>query len=42
MTFSFEDGFTCIDEVLQEVKVAIFKILQDPLDLIQLDWSATM
>ena len=27
MTFSFEDGFDNIDEVLQEVKVAIFKTL---------------
>ena len=27
MTFSFEDGFDSIDEVLQEVKAAIFRIL---------------
>ncbi len=26
MTFSFEDGFDCIDEALQEVKVTIFRI----------------
>ena len=26
MTFNFEDEFDCIDEVLQEVKAAIFKI----------------
>ena len=37
MTFSFEDGFDCIDEVLQEVKATIFRKPQDPLDLIQLD-----
>lgn len=39
MTFSFEDGFERINEVLQEVKVEIFIILQDPLELIQIDWS---
>lgn len=27
MTFSFEDGFDSIDEALQEVKVAIFRVL---------------
>jgi len=35
MTFSFEDGFDSIDEVLQEVKAAIFRIPQDTLDLTQ-------
>ena len=34
MTFSFEDGFDSIDEALQEVKATIFRIPQDPLDLI--------
>jgi len=38
-TFNFADGFESIDEALQEVKATIFKILQDPLELIQLDWS---
>jgi len=38
MTLSFEDGFYCIDEALEEVKVAIFRIPQDPLDLMQSDW----
>ena len=42
MTFSFEDGFDCIDEALQEVKASIFRILQDPLDLIQLDWTTQL
>jgi len=42
MTFSFEDGFECIDEVLQEVKETIFRIQQDPLDLIQLDWTTQL
>lgn len=37
MTFSFEDRFDCIDEALQEVKETIFRIPQDPLDLIQPD-----
>ena len=39
MTFSFEDGFDYVDEALQEVKATIFRIPQDPLDLIQLDWT---
>jgi len=39
MTFSFEDGFNSIDEVLQEVKEAIFRILQDPLDITRLEWA---
>ena len=42
MTFSFEDGFECINEVLYEVKVAIFRIPQDPLDLIQPDWTTQL
>ena len=35
MTSRFEDGFDSIDEVLQKVKAAIFRISQDPLGLIQ-------
>lgn len=42
MTFSFEDAFKRIDEVLQEVKVMIFRILQDPLVLVLPDWSAQL
>jgi len=42
MTFSFEDGFDCIDEALQEVKAAIFRIPQDPLDLIQHEWTTQL
>jgi len=34
MTFSLGDRFDNIDEVLQEVKATIFRILQDPLYLI--------
>lgn len=42
MTFSFKDGFYCIDIVLQEVKEVIFRIPQDPLDLIQPDWTTQL
>jgi len=42
MTFNFEDGFKCTDEALQEVKVTIFRILQDPLDFIQPDWTTQL
>jgi len=38
-TFNFEDSFESIDEALQEVKAAIFRISQDRLELIQPDWS---
>jgi len=41
-TFNFEDGFESIDEALQEVKAAIFRIPQDPLELIQPDWSTQL
>jgi len=41
-TFNFEDEFKNIDEVLQEVKVAIFQIPQDALELVQLDWSTQL
>jgi len=39
MTFSFKEGFDYIDEALQEVKETIFRIPQDPLDLIQPNWT---
>jgi len=42
MKFSIEDGFESIDDALQEVKVAIFRILKDPVELIQLDWSTQL
>ena len=35
MTFNIEDRFDNTDEVLQEVKATIFRISQDPLDLIR-------
>lgn len=30
LTFSFEDGFACIDEVLQEIKATIFRMPKEP------------
>jgi len=42
MTFTFVDGFECIDEALQEVKASIFIIPQDPLDLIQPYWTTQL
>lgn len=39
MTFSLKDMFDCINEALQEVKAPIFMIPQDPLDMIQPDWT---
>ena len=41
-TFSFADGFDNIDEVLQEVKPAIFRIPSDPLDLIHPEWATQL
>jgi len=40
-TFSFEDGVDYIDAALQDVKAVIFRIPQDPLDLIQPDWTTS-
>ena len=42
MTFSFEDRFDNIDEALEEVKASIFRIPQDPLDLIQPKWATQL
>jgi len=42
MTFSFEDKFDSINEMLQVVKVAIFQIPQDPFDLIQPTWATQL
>ena len=42
MTFSFEDRFDYIEEALQEVKAAVFRIPQDPLDLIQPEWATQL
>lgn len=35
LTFSFEDGFSCIDEVLQEIKATLFKIPEETIEWVQ-------
>ena len=42
MTFNFEDGWDSIDEALQEVKVAIFRIPLEPVELIQPEWATQL
>jgi len=37
LTFSFEDGFECIDEVPQGIKDAIFRTLEESVEWVQLD-----
>jgi len=37
LTFIFEDGFTSIDEALQEIKVVIFVTPQEPMEWVQPD-----
>jgi len=37
LTFSFEDGFECIDETLQEIKAAIFRTSEEPVEWVQPD-----
>lgn len=32
LTFSFEDGFVSIDEVLQEIKALIIRTLKEPME----------
>lgn len=39
LTFSFEDGFECIDEALQEIKAAIFRMPEELITWVQLDQS---
>lgn len=39
LTFSFKDGFEFIDEELQEIKDAIFKIREEHVAWVQGDWS---
>ena len=39
LTFIFEDGFECIDEALQEIKATIFRIPEEPVEWVQLDWN---
>ena len=35
LTFNFEDGFASIDEALQEIKVVIFRMPQEPMEWVQ-------
>jgi len=42
LTFSFGDGFECIDESLQEIKVAIFIAPVEPITWVQPDWSTQL
>lgn len=37
--FSFEDGFECIDEVLQDIKATIFRMMGELVACVQPDWS---
>jgi len=39
---NFEDGFECIDEALLEIKVAIFRIPEEPIMWVQPDWSTQL
>ena len=39
LTFSFEDGFECIVEVLQEIKATIFRTPKESVEWIQSDWN---
>jgi len=39
LTFSFEDGFECIYEALQEIKAAILRMPEDAIEWVQLDWN---
>ena len=43
LTFTFEDRWSdTIDDVLQAVKAAIFKIPQEPLEMLQLEWAVQL
>lgn len=35
LNFSFEDGFICINEVLQEIKATIFKMPEELVEWVQ-------
>lgn len=41
-TFSFEDGFECIDEALQEINIVIFKIPVEHVTWVQPYWSTQL
>ena len=38
LTLSFENGFACIDEALQEIKAAIFRMPKELVEWVQVDW----
>ena len=42
LTFIFEDGFTSIEEALQEIKVVNFRTPTSPMEWTQLDWSTQL
>jgi len=42
LTFSFEDGFECIYEVIQEIKAAIFWMPKESVEWVQLYWSTQL
>lgn len=39
LTFSFEEGFTCIDEAIQEIKETILQTLVEPITWVKPNWS---
>lgn len=41
-TFTFEYGFECIDEALQEIKISIFSMPDEPVAWVQLYWSTQL
>jgi len=42
LTFSFEDGFACIDEALEKIKASIFKTPEELVEWVQLDWNTQL
>lgn len=43
LTFTFEDRWwDTVDDALQEVKIVIFKIPQEPIELIQPEWATQL
>lgn len=42
LTFSFEDGFECIDEALQEIKDTIFRTPEESVEWVHPDLSTQL
>jgi len=42
LTFIFEDRFECIDEELQEIKATLFRMLEELITWVQLDWGTKL